>query len=66
MTNNNNEGSNMFNLNKKEKTIIGTLVSMGYSCELRGDGWWINEQQFDTWDLFWEYARSLLPECEYS
>jgi len=56
----------MFKLNKKEKAIIGTLVSMGYSCQLRGDGWWIDEQQFETWDLFWEYARSLLPECKYS
>ena len=56
----------MFKLNKKEMTIIGTLVSMGYSLQLRGDGWWIDEQQFDTWDLFWEHARSLLPECKYS
>jgi hypothetical protein len=58
----------MFKLNKREKAVIGTLVSMGYSCSVRGggDGWWIDDQQFDTWDLFWDYALSLLPECEYS
>jgi hypothetical protein len=56
----------MFELNKREKAVIGTLVSMGYLCSVRGDGWWIDQQQFDTWDSFWEYALSLLPECEYS
>jgi|TARA_B110000263_G_C15289602_1_gene502563 hypothetical protein len=56
----------MFQLSKKEKQVIGTLVGMGHECTVRGDGWYVDDNQFDTFAKFWDYAISLLPECKYS
>lgn len=53
----------MFSLNKEEKKIVGKLVKAGYECTVRGDGWYIDEDKYDTFAEFWKTAKELAKDC---
>ena len=47
-------------LSNKEQQLVNTLLADGYDCYVDGNGWHCDDDCFETFELFFEFAKKLV------